>query len=139
MISHSQTKLMLQIYFPQVILRDAGNPGECIYFIRSGQCQVVREMTLVRRTPPLAKRRLILPPLEAEGDNSHIFKIKSYDYVRKHFLVVCLFGKGDYFGVGEDFTKMSIISVNKVRKYMWVNVKIAASGDGAVLRRSKVL
>ncbi|CAH3124261.1 unnamed protein product, partial [Pocillopora meandrina] len=97
-----------------VILRDAGNPGECIYFIRSGQCQVVREMTLVRRTPPLAKRRLILPPLEAEGDNSHIFKIKSYDYVRKHFLVVCLFGKGDYFGVGEDFTKMSIISVNKV-------------------------
>ena len=110
------TKLILLTRSFKVILRDAGNPGEFAYFIRSGQCQVIREMTPVRRTPPLSKRRLILPPVETESHNSPVFKIKSYDYVRKYFLVVCLLDEGDYFGVGEDFTKMSIISVNKVRK-----------------------
>lgn len=120
-----------------VILRDAGNPGECVYFIKSGQCQVVQEMTLVRRTPPLSKRRLILPPVQAEGNNSFIFNIKSYDYVRKHFLVVCLFGKGDYFGVGEDFTKTSIISVNKVEIVLVLRNVMAKHVQGRILEEMK--
>lgn len=95
-------------------------------------------MIFVWRMFLLVKRRFILLLLEVEGDNSYIFKIKSYDYVRKYFFVVCFFGKGDYFGVGEDFIKMSIILVNKVRKYMWVNVKIVVGGDGVVLWRSKL-
>ena len=42
------------------------------------------------------------------------FKIKTYDHVKKYFLVVSRLGEGDCFGVGEDLTKMSIITVKKV-------------------------
>ena len=97
-----------------MILRDAGNPGEFAYFIRSGQCQVIREMTLIRRAPAVGKRRLILPPVKNDNNINPLFKIKTYDHIKKYFLVICRLGEGDYFGVGEDLTKMSIISVNKV-------------------------
>ncbi|XP_020613508.1 cyclic nucleotide-binding domain-containing protein 2-like [Orbicella faveolata] len=105
------------VEYPQntVILRDVGNPGEFAYFIRSGQCQVIQEMTLVRRTPTVGKRRLILPPVDTDNRINPVFKVKTYDRVKKHFLVICRLGEGDYFGVGENFSKMSIVSVNKVR------------------------
>lgn len=98
-----------------MILRDAGNPGEFAYFIKSGQCQVVQEMILVRRTPIVGKRRLILPPVDTDNKIDPDFKLKTYDHVKKHFLVISRLGEGDYFGVGENFSKMSIVSVNKVR------------------------
>ena len=98
-----------------MILRDAGNPGEFAFFIRSGQCQVIQEMTLVRRKPTLGKRRLILPPVDTENRINPAFRVKTYDRVKKHLLVICHLGEGDYFGVGENFSKMSIVSVNKVR------------------------
>lgn len=62
----------------------------------------------------MGQRRLILPPVENNNNVDPLFKIKTYDHVKKYFLVICRFGEGDYFGVGEDFAKMSIISVNKV-------------------------
>ena len=97
-----------------MILRDTRVPGEFTFFIRSGECQVVREMTLVRRRPAVGKRRLILPPMGADDSIHPTFKIKSYDHVKKYFLVVSRLGEGDCFGVGEDLTKMSIITVKKV-------------------------
>jgi len=97
-----------------VILRDLGNPGEFAYFIRSGQCLVTQEMTLVRRTPAMGKRRLILPPVDTDNRINPVFKVKTCDRVKKHFLVICRLGEGDYFGVGENFSKTSIVSVNKV-------------------------
>ena len=72
-------------------------------------------MTLVRRTPTVGKRRLILPPVDTENRINPLFKVKTYDCVKKHFLVICRLGEGDYFGVGENFSKMSIVTVNKVR------------------------
>ena len=64
----------------------------------------------------MGKRRLILPPMQNNNKIDPVFKLKTYDHVKKYFLVICLLGEGDYFGVGEDFTKMSILSVNKVGK-----------------------
>ncbi|XP_078377126.1 cyclic nucleotide-binding domain-containing protein 2-like isoform X2 [Oculina patagonica] len=97
-----------------VILHDAGYPGEFAYFIRSGQCQVIQEMALIRRTPAVGQRRLILPPVKNNNNIDPLFKIKAYDHVKKYFLVISRLGEGDYFGVGEDFAKMSIMSVNRV-------------------------
>ena len=62
----------------------------------------------------MGKRRLILPPVDTDNRLNPVFKIKAYDHVNKHFLVICRLGEGDYFGVGENFSEMSIISVNKV-------------------------
>ena len=113
--THRETILTGWTLLFQVILRDAGNPGVFAFFIRSGQCQVIQEMTLVRRTPTLGKRRLILPPVDTENRINPAFKVKNYDRVKTHFLVICRLEEGHYFGVGENFSKMSIVSVNKVR------------------------
>ena len=98
----------------QVILRDTRTPGEFVFFIKSGQCNVVREMVLVRREPAVGKKRLILPPVGADNKIDPLFNVKTHDQVKKYFLVIARLGEGDYFGVGEDLTKMSIISVKKV-------------------------
>lgn len=100
----------------QVILRDTRTPGEFVFFIRSDQCNVVREMVVVRREPAVGKKRLILPPVGADNKIDPLFNVKTYDQIKKYFLVIARLGEGDYFGVGEDLTKMSIISVKKVRK-----------------------
>lgn len=71
-------------------------------------------MILVRRQPAVGKRRLILPPLGPDGRIDPLFKTKTYDHIKKYLLVIAHFGEGDCFGVGEDLTKMSIISGEKV-------------------------
>lgn len=72
-------------------------------------------MILIRRQPPVGKNRLILPPMTADDKINPKFNIKIYDHVKKYFLVIGLLRQGDCFGVGEDLTKTSIISVKKVR------------------------
>lgn len=72
-------------------------------------------MILVRRKPAVGKRRLILPPMGTDDNIDPLFKIKTYDHIKKYFLVTARLGEGDCFGVGEDLTRMSIISVKKVR------------------------
>ena len=73
-------------------------------------------MILIRRKPSHGKRRLILPPMIDHNTISPKFAGKSYDKVMRHFLVIARLGEGDCFGVGEDLTKMCIISVKKVRR-----------------------
>lgn len=59
-------------------------------------------------------KRLILPAVGADNKIDLLFNVKTHDHVKKYFLVIARLGEGDYFGVGEDLTKLSIISVKKV-------------------------
>ena len=65
----------------------------------------------------MGKKRLILAPVGADNKIDPLFNVKTHDQVKKYFLVIARLGEGDYFGVGEDLTKMSIISVKKVGTY----------------------
>ncbi|CAH3177813.1 unnamed protein product [Porites lobata] len=65
-----------------------------------------------------AKRDSFSPPVGADNKIDPLFNVKTHDQVKKYFLVIARLGEGDYFGVGEDLTKMSIISVKKVEIVM---------------------
>ena len=71
-------------------------------------------MILIQRKLAGGKRRLILPSMIDHDIISPKFKVKSCDEVKRHFLVIARLGEGDCFGVGEDLTKMYIISLKKV-------------------------
>lgn len=62
----------------------------------------------------MGKKRLILPPVGKDNKIDPVFNVKTHDPVKKCFLVIARLGEQNYFGVGEDLTKMNIISVKKV-------------------------
>ena len=62
----------------------------------------------------MGKKRLILPPVGKDNKIDPVFNVKTHDHVKKCFLVIARLGEQNCFGVGEDLTKMSIISVKKV-------------------------
>ena len=96
----------LSAFIYQVILGDISGPAENLYFIQSGKCKVVREMTLFRKTLASGKSRLTLPPIHASHGHSK--------KTEKKFLTIHILKKGDFFGVGEDLTKTYITSVGRV-------------------------
>ena len=75
-------------------------------------------MILVRREAAAGRKRLILPPVGPDESIDPLFKIRTKDHIKKYFLVIARLGEGDYFGVGENLTKMSIISVEKVGRLL---------------------
>ncbi|XP_068758583.1 cyclic nucleotide-binding domain-containing protein 2-like [Montipora capricornis] len=129
----NNTSKLVEYPHNTVILRDTHNEGEFAFFIRSGQCQVVREMILIQRKLAAGKRRLILPPVIDHDTISPKFKVKSCDEVKRHFLVIARLGEGDCFGVGEDLTKMYIISLKKVEIALVPRNVIASHDKGRSL------
>ena len=85
-----------------------------MFFIQSGKCKVVREITIIRSTSTSGKTKLKLPPIDfTEGDSEG----NKTDKVVKKYLTIHVLKEGDFFGVGEDLKKTYIISVGRVRKH----------------------
>lgn len=85
-----------------------------MFFIKSGLVRVVKEMTFVSKTLHTQTTKLSLAPVGKNQEVDSAFKLRSNETFRKFFLVVQVLEKGDYFGVGEDMTKTSLITVGKV-------------------------
>ena len=82
-----------------------------MFFIQSGKCKVVREITIIRSTSTSGKTKLKLPPIDfTEGDSEG----NKTDKVVKKYLTIHVLKEGDFFGVGEDLKKTYIISVGRV-------------------------
>ena len=96
----------------QLIVGDIDGPAENVFFIQSGKCKVVREITMIRSESSSGKTKLKLPPVNfTEND---IDTGNNKDKVVKKFLTIHMLKKGDFFGVGEDLKKTFIISVGRV-------------------------
>ena len=85
-----------------------------MYFIKSGLVRVVKEMTFVAKQLHTRAVMLLLPPVGKNQDIEPAFKLGKNETFRNYFLVVQLLEKGECFGVGEDMTKTSFLSVGKV-------------------------
>lgn len=93
-----------------MILGDIDGPADDVYFIQSGKCKVVREITMIRKESSSGKIRLQLPPINFNRRDMDDSKEK----VVKKFITVHELNRGDFFGVGEDLKKTFIISVGRV-------------------------
>ena len=79
-----------------------------MYFVQTGVCKVIREVTVVKTKFPFGKSNLtlVLP-----GKTPQLSKDQSLE---KRYLILMTIGHGGYFGVGEDLRETWIISDNKV-------------------------
>ena len=84
-------------------------PADDVYFIQSGTCKVVREITMIRKESSSGKISLRLPPI-----NFNPRSIKDKERVVKKLITVHELTRGDFFGVGEDLRKTFIISAGRV-------------------------
>lgn len=92
---------------PQIILKD--NDEDYVYFVQSGRCKVIREVTVVKTKLPFGKSRLALVPLGKTP------KLSKEQILEKRYLVLMTICRGGYFGVGEDLDQTWIISEGKVK------------------------
>ena len=71
-------------------------------------------MILVRKHLRSGNRKITLPPLGTDQNVTSHFRLSCNESCKKYYLVVRLLNTGDYFGVGEDLRKISVISVGRV-------------------------
>ncbi|XP_028399067.1 cGMP-dependent protein kinase, isozyme 1-like [Dendronephthya gigantea] len=96
------------VLFPanSIILKD--NDEEYVYFVQSGRCKVIREITVVKTKLPFGKSHIALV---SRGKPPSLSKDQSLE---KRYLVLMTIGHGGYFGVGEDLNETWIVSEDKV-------------------------
>ena len=104
---HQEWSLYDTYLLSQIILKD--NDEDYVYFVQSGRCKVIREVTAVKTKLPFGKSHLALVPL---GRNP---KLSKEQILEKRYLVLMTIGHGGYFGVGEDLDQTWIISEGKVK------------------------
>ena len=98
----------------QVIVGDMDAPADDVFFIQSGKCRVVREITMIHKESSSGNTRLRLPPINFTEKGLINSNDKCKERVVKKFLTIHVLKKGDFFGVGEDLKKTFIISVGRV-------------------------
>lgn len=86
-------------------------PADDVYFIQSGKCRVVREITVIKKESSSGKIKLTLPPINF---TDNYIKSNPKESVVRKFLTIHILNRGDFFGVGEDLKKTFIISVGRV-------------------------
>nr|XP_006823958.1 PREDICTED: cyclic nucleotide-binding domain-containing protein 2-like [Saccoglossus kowalevskii] len=99
-----------------VITSNLKTSPENVYFVISGKCRIIREMTLLRTELSNKRHNLTLAP----SDTEEIVRPKSlfpniHQNQEKHFIHVSTFGQGRYFGVGEDLSNIHITAYGKVQ------------------------
>nr|XP_004225769.1 uncharacterized protein LOC101242145 [Ciona intestinalis] len=101
------------VEFPieSIILGDTTETPEHMYFIVSGICKIVKQVTILETTSHLGtgQTMLSLPPDDALKAAQSKSKA-----ISKRFLVIGQMEKGDYFGVGEDLSSTFIMASTKV-------------------------
>ncbi|XP_031551255.1 uncharacterized protein LOC116288589 isoform X2 [Actinia tenebrosa] len=89
------------------------------------------EMNLVTRILPFGATKLIFPPEEAEKRKA--FQMTENDTMKKHFLVVRVLGKGDFFGLGEHTNNMVVVTAGKVELMHVPRIVLARANRGIIL------
>jgi len=88
----------------QVILGDIEAPPDSVFFVRKGQCEIVRRIVMVRHQSPYLRPNLLMPKTAAKRQD---FLNKSYAKSRRfrrddvRFLTVTTLMPGNYFGAGK--------------------------------------
>lgn len=104
---HQEWSLYDTYLLSQIILKD--NDEDYVYFVQSGRCKVIREVTAVKTKLPFGKSHLALVPLGRTP------KLSKEQILEKRYLVLMTIGRGGYFGVGEDLDQTWIISEGEVK------------------------
>ncbi|XP_072039345.1 uncharacterized protein [Amphiura filiformis] len=103
------------VYLPNtVILGDLTEPPDRVYFIKSGKCKVVREITMLQSQLPHGRTQYSLPPINGKHDVTKTLKLEKHQKLMGKYLHVATIKSGDFFGVGEDLQKTFIISIGRV-------------------------
>lgn len=104
----------------QVILSGKDPPPDFTFFIISGKCLVVRDVTLIKNVLPSGKARFTLPPIKVGVLNTERAKANEIKHrrrkIERKLLVIKTLEKGNYFGVEEDLGKTYIVSAGRVRR-----------------------
>ena len=90
-------------------MSDLSETPDNIYFIKSGECKVVREITLLQSKLPFGHRKLSLPPLKPDHTVADDFQPDKYQKLVKKFLHITTIRRGKFFGVG----RFQVPSVSK--------------------------
>ena len=88
----------------QLILGDVKGLTQRVYFIKSGKCELVKKVEMIRSQSPYLRPSLFLPEMNKIDSESFLNK----PYGRKmrkirtetHFLTVLTLQSADYFGIG---------------------------------------
>jgi hypothetical protein len=84
-----------------------------VFFIQSGKCKLIREVTVIKTKLPFGKSHLALV------SSNKTPKLSKDQFLEKRYLVLLTVGHGGYFGVGEDLDQTWIVSEEKV-KYIFL-------------------
>ncbi|XP_071950961.1 uncharacterized protein [Antedon mediterranea] len=120
-----------------VILSDPEQAPDHVYFIKSGECKIVRDVTLIKSNLPFGHVKLSLPPYTPEMDVEPEFLSKYQGNLHNATLHICTFGKGRFFGVGEDLRKTHIISIGKVECILVARVAFLFHNHGRCIAPMK--
>lgn len=93
-----------------MIVGDIHIPPDNVYLIHSGDCRVVREITMFQREPLCGRKKLTLPPIDHNKRDVNRNKEKEI----QKYLTIHILKKGDAFGVGEDLKKTFVVSIGRV-------------------------
>ena len=93
-----------------MIVGDIHNPPDNLYLIHSGNCKVVREITMFQRESLYGSKKLMLPPIDYNKRDVN----RTNEKVIKKYLTIHILKKGDAFGVGEDLKKTFVVSIGRV-------------------------
>ena len=99
------------------MIRDTREQQQCVHFIISGQCKVVRQIPIKITSLPFARERITLAAVDDDDEIKKDIKIDSKnERIKNTFLVIKILKEGSYFGIDEDIGKSSIITNTKVSK-----------------------
>ncbi|XP_067022888.1 cyclic nucleotide-binding domain-containing protein 2-like [Acropora muricata] len=93
-----------------MIVGDIHSPPDNLYLIHSGNCRVVREITMFQRESLYGSKKLMLPPIDYNKRDVN----RNNEKVIKKYLTIHILKKGDAFGVGEDLKKTFVVSIGRV-------------------------
>lgn len=123
-----------------VIIGDIDGQTDSVYFIRSGRCEIVRRLVLVRHQSPYQRPNILLPPIT---DRRKDFLNKPYcrnrriDQQEVRFLSVTSLHPGNYFGAGESLRDTYILARGKTELLVINSAQFSIQGKSEQLRRLK--
>ncbi|KAH3838861.1 uncharacterized protein LOC127877364 [Dreissena polymorpha] len=118
----------------------AEEEDDSVFFIRKGQCQIVRRILLVRHQSPYLRPNILLPDAANKRKD---FLLKSYAKSRRQqrdevrYLTVTTLLPGNYFGTGESMRDTFIISRGKTECVVIKSAQFSIMGKSEQLRHMK--
>ncbi|CAB3976902.1 Hypothetical predicted protein [Paramuricea clavata] len=118
-----------------VAFKEEAEPSETIYIIKAGRCILVKKMSIIKKTLPFGREKLVLPP-EKDG-KQRLSRLKENETMLTIFLTIKTLKSGDYFGVGESMKDSFIITRGKTELMLIPRSILQIHNRGKVLRDMK--